>query len=165
MNQKSPQPTVKLNGTTVSFKRTVNFIEGTDINLTVTETDSQVNVTVQSTAAGGSGSSTIPFLATGTCPEYLPVTSTGVSANSSTIAHRGKVIGINNATVTSGFMGEAVGYGTITNSGWSWTIGDKIFLNGTALSTTAPSSGFIQFIGTAVASDTIDVQLGEPILL
>lgn len=115
--------------------------------------------------SGSGGSSTISFLAAADIDAYLLVTSTGVRASSATSAHRGKVIGITTAAVVSGFMGTVTGFGTITNALWAWTIGDKIYLNGTSLSTTAPSSGFIQYVGTATASDTIDVNLGEPILL
>jgi len=108
---------------------------------------------------------TLSFNSTDTITAYDVVTSTGKVADSSTLSHRGKIIGIAKASVSSGFIGVARGIGSITNASWSWTIGDKIFLNGTSLSTTAPSSGFSQFIGTAIASDTIDIQLGIPILL
>jgi hypothetical protein len=55
--------------------------------------------------------------------------------------------------------------GDITNPGWAWTSGDIIFLNGTSLSTVAPSSGFVQRIGIAKTSQTIVVGLGDPVLL
>ena len=69
------------------------------------------------------------------------------------------------APILSGFNGSVVGFGKITNPLWAWTVGDRIFLNGTSLSTTAPSSGFIQIIGVAIASDTIDIKLAQSILL
>lgn len=106
------------------------------------------------------------FSATADIAAFLPVTSTGRGADSSNTAHISKVIGINVASVLNGFIGYAVGSGgTIKNAGWSWTVGDKIFLNGTTLSTTAPSTGFSQQIGTAVASDTIAVKLSPAVLL
>ena len=107
----------------------------------------------------------IPFIATQNIPAYSPVTSTGQIANSSTTAHRNKVIGIATATVNNGFSGNAKGFGTIINPLWTWTIGDRIFLNGTSLSTIAPLTGFIQIVGTATATDTIDVKLSQSILL
>lgn len=114
---------------------------------------------------GTSAGVLIDFSATALINAFDPVTSLGTVADSSIVAQRNKVIGLAIATVGSGFVGQAVGFGKITNSLWSWTIGDKIFLNATSLSTTAPSTGFIQIIGTATASNTIDVKLAQSTLL
>lgn len=107
----------------------------------------------------------IDFSATTSIAAFDPVTSLGTIADSTIVAQRNKVIGINTYAVGSGFIGQAVGFGKITNNAWSWTIGDKIFLNGTSLSITAPTIGFIQIIGTATASNTIDVKLAQSTLL
>lgn len=107
----------------------------------------------------------IDFSATAIISVFDPVTSFGTIADSTIIAQRNKVIGINTYAVGSGFIGQAVGFGKIVNNVWSWTIGDKIFLNGTTLSTTAPSTGFIQIIGTATASNCIDIKLAQSVML
>lgn len=107
----------------------------------------------------------IDYSATASINAFDPVTSLGTVADSTNVAQRNKVIGIAIAAVGSGFIGQAVGFGKIVNYAWSWTIGDKIFLNSTILSTTAPTTGFIQIIGTATAANTIDVKLAQSTLL
>jgi len=120
---------------------------------------------------GGSGGSSeadavvVSFNATEDIAAFVAVTSTGKLADSGTIAYKNKVIGITKEAVLTGFVGKAVGFGQITNPGWAWTVGDKIFLNGTSLSTTAPSTGFIQIIGTATGATVIDVKIGQSVLL
>lgn len=68
---------------------------------------------------------------------------------------------------------QVVTHGKITNPAWTWNAGAPIYLNGNALSETdpviAPGAGFNQQIGMAVengaaTTDTIDVDLGAPIL-
>lgn len=138
---------------------------GYDGNPATITQDSTHRFTTDTEKATWNGQTKVAFLANESISANIVVTSTGVQANSATIAHRGKIIGISTASVSSGFMGSAKGFGEWVNATWSWTIGDKIYLNGTSLSTTAPSSGFIQFIGTATASDTININLGPAILL
>ena len=130
------------------------------------------NSSSSSSSSGGSGGSSgsitdllIDFIATAAVPVFVLVTSTGVPADSTDVTHRNKVIGISTTAVSSGFAGKAVGFGQIKNPAWSWTIGDKLFLNGTTISTTAPSTGFSQMIGIANKSDTIDVDIHASILL
>ncbi len=107
----------------------------------------------------------IDFSATTLISAFDPVTSLGTVADSTIIAQRNKVIGIAIANVGAGFIGQAVGFGKILNSAWSWTVGSKIFLNSTTLSTVAPSTGYIQIIGTATASNVIDIKLAQSVML
>ena len=89
------------------------------------------------------------------------VNSDGSKADSSVVGKRNKAIGIANAAITSGFSGDVVTEGVITYGSWSWTAGDIIFLNGTSLSTTAPSTGFIQIIGKAISATKIEVKISQ----
>lgn len=98
-------------------------------------------------------------------PEFSVVTSTGRNADSSNLSHLNRVVGISTSAIDSGFSGQIREIGEIQNVGWSWIMGDVIYLNGTSLSTIAPGSGFSQLIGTAKNSTTIIVELGETILL
>lgn len=111
-------------------------------------------------------STNVPFVATENIPAFTVVTATGKIADSSNVVqHRGRIIGVCIEAVVSTFSGSAVTVGKITNPLWSWSIGDIIYLNGTSLSIIPTSTGFSQRIGIAIQSDTIDIGLGEPILL
>jgi len=116
-------------------------------------------------ADGASGSSSFLLLATENIGAFVAVTSNGKVANSATTAHAGKVAGVSLAAITSGFTGSVQSVGEVENPSWTWTAGDVIYINGTSLSTTAPSTGFSQRIGTAKSATKIVVELGEPILL
>jgi len=113
----------------------------------------------------GGPSSVVEFVAAENVAAYDLATSDGYIADSTDVTMRNKVIGIANSAVLSGNTGQATGFGEIQNVGWSWLLGSKIFLNGTSLSETPVSSGFSLLIGTAVASDTINVNIQPSILL
>lgn len=98
-------------------------------------------------------------------PAFNLVTANGKRANSSTLFHFGHVIGLSTVAVLNGFTDTVVVQGEVINGGWSWINNDKIFLNGTSLSTTPPTTGFSQYIGTAKNNNTIFVRLQQPILL
>lgn len=113
----------------------------------------------------GLATSFVEFTATEDIAQYDIVTATGKIADSSNLTHRDKVIGISNAAVLNGFVGSVTAYGKITNAGWSWIVGSIIYLNSGSYSTVPPSTGFIQQIGVATASDTIDVDIKPSIRL
>jgi hypothetical protein len=106
-----------------------------------------------------------PIVATEDIPAFLPVTSTGKMANSANNAHRGKVVGLNTESVMSGFVAQVQESGEIVNPLWSWTNGDLIFINGTNLSTSAPTTGWSQSIGVAKGPTSIVIALTDPVLL
>lgn len=89
----------------------------------------------------------------------------GRVANSSTVGHRNKIIGVAKANVSNGFAGQVVGFGKIQNADWSWVAGDRIYLNGTTLSTISPTTGYLTQIGIATVADTIDINIQPGILL
>mgnify|MGYP005664470869 FL=1 len=54
--------------------------------------------------------------------------------------------------------------GKIQNAGWSLTVNELYFFNTIGQPTlTPPPTGFVQSIGIAVTTDTIDLRLSEPI--
>ena len=107
----------------------------------------------------------IEVVAAAHLPAFTMVTATGERADSGNPAHYGKVVGITQVEVLSGFIATLVTDTEVTNPSWSWSPGDVLFLNGTSISTTPPASGFIQIIGVARTATTIIVQLQPPILL
>ena len=117
------------------------------------------------TGAAGAAGGALSITATEDLAAYSVVTSTGKVANSATLGLIGKIVGINPATILNTFSGSVTQVGEVQNLLWAWTAGDRLYLNGISLSTTAPASGFSQFIGTAKNSTTIIVELGDPVLL
>ena len=97
---------------------------------------------------------------------FAVITSNGKKADSSNIAHINKVCGIIIENTNAGFTGTFIRNGSeVTNPAWTWTSGAVIYLNGTTLSTVAPTSGFSQRIGTAKTATTLLIELSETVLL
>jgi predicted RecA/RadA family phage recombinase len=98
--------------------------------------------------------------------QFDMVTADGYIANSSVLSKKNKLVGMAMADIPTGFKGGVVSEGIIINELWAWAIGDKLFLNGTSISTTSPGAGnFSQMIGKAVASDTIEIKIDQAVLL
>ena len=109
--------------------------------------------------------STIDVLAAEDLPAFTIVTATGLIADSSNTGHYGKVVGITTEDVALGFIAKVITDVEVTNDAWSWSPGDHIFLNGTTLSTTPPTTGFCQMVAIARNANIIVVKLETPILL
>lgn len=113
----------------------------------------------------GGGEPTIEVVAAEDIPAFSAVTAQGNVGDSSNTAHYGKVVGIAQTDVTSGFIATLVVDTELTNPLWSWSPNTILFLNGTLLSATPPSSGFSQVVAVARNATTIIVRLEPPILL
>ncbi len=98
-------------------------------------------------------------------PAFVMVTVDGFRADSSNLAHRGKVVGMTTVAVNSGFIASLVDDDEVTNPAWAWTSGQKLFLNGTGISPTAPSTGFSQLVAVARNPVIAVIQLGPAIML
>ncbi len=116
-------------------------------------------------APGPAGTSNVNIAATENIPAFVAVTTSGKIANSSNLAHLGKVVGISVAAIASGFSGAVQLIGELTNPAWAWTSGDSIFVNGAGLSASAPATGWIKKLGTAKTPTTVIIELEESILL
>lgn len=99
-------------------------------------------------------------------PAWVPVTAQGRRADSGNpSASFGRVIGLAGDGIQRGRAGRVIRVGEITNPDWAWNTGEQIFLSGTGIANSAPTSGFVQRIGTASGQTKMVVDLGEPILL
>lgn len=98
---------------------------------------------------------------------FKVVTITGYIANSANVFHKNIIAGIALEAVSTGFNIKVIKEGEITNPSWTWTKGDKIYLNGTALSTTPPtgSGNVVTMIGKAISTTKIDVKIFPSVLL
>jgi hypothetical protein len=114
--------------------------------------------------AGGGGGATALTLEAG---ENLTAgTPVKVSANKVYAANAAVdpgVIGLIKTDVLSTFMAEIVNTGNMTLAGLS--AGSPYFVGNGTISLTPPSSGYVIRVGTAVKSDTLVVNIEEPILL
>jgi hypothetical protein len=115
--------------------------------------------------ANGVGVSTADVVASENLNAFDFVTAGGARADSDNLAHLGHIAGMTPEAVLSGFVAHLVSMGEVTNSGWSWAANAKLFLNGTGLSTVAPSTGFSQIVALSRNSDTVIIQLGDPVRL
>lgn len=97
--------------------------------------------------------------------QFELVNGDGSKADSSVANKRNKLVGFAVNNIVSGFAGDVQQVGSIQNGSWAFTQGDIIFLNGTVASASAPGSGFIQKIGVAIASDTIELDINPAILI
>lgn len=94
------------------------------------------------------------------------VTSRGYRADTADYQTRNIIIGFAKESVATGFTGKAVSVGQIKNASWSWIPGDKIFLNGLGtIATLPPAITYVQMLGTATKSDTINVDIKQATLL
>lgn len=98
-------------------------------------------------------------------PAFVAVTITGARADSANLGHFGKVVGVAANDILGGFSGKIELSGFIENPAWTWTPGSEVYLNGTGLSHTAPSTGFVQQIGIAKSATVLFVDIKEPILI
>jgi hypothetical protein len=96
---------------------------------------------------------------------YCVMTNDGRRADSSNIEHFNRAAGVCTEHGHPGIAIHAVYYGIVSNSIWNWTPNSEIFLNGTELSMTPPSTGWIQCIGHALDNETIFVDLKIPVKL
>ena len=112
-------------------------------------------------AVSTAGTDTIQLLATSPIAAYDLVNIDGTVADSAVVAKRNKAVGIAIAAIAAGFFGTVQTFGEITNPAWTFTPGEIIYLNGTALSGTAPATGFNQIIGQAKSATILELNLKQ----
>lgn len=114
---------------------------------------------------GGDDLDIAEVVATENIPILKFVTAGGKIADSNNTAHIGHVLGITLSPVNTGFIVQAVVEGEVTDPSWSWGVDTKLFLNGTSLSSIAPSNGFSQQVGISRNAQTVFIRLEVPIRL
>ena len=91
-------------------------------------------------------------------------TATGCDyADSSNLAHLGKVIGMTNAATSAGNSVKIWPAGKITEPSFNFALGPVYLSTNGLLTQTPPTTGFIQQIGVALSQTTILVQILNPI--
>lgn len=115
---------------------------------------------------------------TGGDPTFGLTTAGTIPSNSLVVASGASACAVANATDADQFPGGAIGFvvtgvstggtavirqsGTVTVSGATWTAGQVLYAgSGGAISTTPPTSGWVQIVGTALTATTMALKLGE----
>ena len=148
----------------------VNISLPSPISLAILVSRPNISLAVSIPQSSGSSSgltedTMAEYVATEDITIYQVITSNGKVANSNTLNHRSKVIGISKTTTVTGFTGQVQIGGVIENPGWALTPYENVFLNGTAVSNTPPATGFTQRIGKALSATKIIIDIDEPITL
>lgn len=87
-------------------------------------------------------------------------------ADSSTLSQINEVFGIATGGAVTDTEVTIQTYGPYVYNGWNWTPGLPVFLGlGGALTQTAPSSGFLQIIGSPIDATTLFIDLEPPVAL
>lgn len=107
----------------------------------------------------------LEFLAAEAIPPFSLATAQGNIADSNNFAHYNKVIGMVDVAVPNGTIGYAKDDSEVTNLSWAWSPGSKLFLNGTTLSVTPPTTGFSQLIAVARTPQIIIMKMAQAVLL
>lgn len=96
-----------------------------------------------------------------TIPVVTDTLGRAIKASNLNPAHIGRVFGM---TTSAALVGEAVNIvpiGMLENLTWTFSEG-PIFLGDGQLTQTAPTSGFLQIIGTALSATKISVNIQQP---
>ena len=141
-----------------------DFLQGQD-NVEIDTQQFSLEMVEPTSSISGGGQELIDINAAENLPAFAMVTVNGNIADSSNVAHYGKVVGMTTIAVLSGNIASLVDDDEVTNPLWSWSAGQKLFLNGTSLSTTPPSSGFCQMVAVARNNTTVVMRIEIPILL
>lgn len=89
-----------------------------------------------------------------------------IYADSSTLTHRDKVLGITTGAVSAGASATIRTYGELTEPSWAWTLDEPVFLGLTGLLTqTPPSSGFVQRVGFPTAATKLFIDIDDAVTL
>jgi hypothetical protein len=116
-------------------------------------------------SGGSSSSSMVSLVAAENISKYDIVTTDGYIANSAIDGQRTKILGMATENITMGNSGNIQTFGDIDNASWSWTANITLFLNGTSVSSIAPSTGFVIPVGTIRNATRVFINIQMPIKL
>lgn len=97
-------------------------------------------------------------------PVFTVVTKTGYRADSANVVHSSRIAGVTVKEIAIGTSEFVTVEGIVENPLWSWSIGNVLYLNGTSLSITPPTTGFRVIIAEAFSATKIYVKVSESIL-
>lgn len=142
-------------------------VDLTTVPIALTVTPSDVELTINK---GNVTYELTPQTTTITASENLGghrvITVDGYYADNTTATHKFKVLGLTTGAISITATGTVATYGSVTESTWNWTIGTPVFLSTNGLLTqTPPTTGFRTIIGIPTSTDTLFVDISEPIIL
>ncbi|MEE8629068.1 hypothetical protein [Methylobacterium ajmalii] len=88
-----------------------------------------------------------------------------VFASSDAVADAAQVLGVTAAAAVAGAPADIIRSGVMTETTWTWQPGPLYLgLNG-LMTQTAPSTGFVLQVATAISATTVVVEIDEPFIL
>ena len=112
------------------------------------------------------GSDTVAVTAAENLSGHRMVTVEGYYASKDTTTDKFKVLGMTTGAVSSGSEATVQISGYITEAGWSFTVGDPVFLSTNGhITQTAPTDGFCLIIGKPKTATTLFIEIHEPTIL
>lgn len=110
--------------------------------------------------AGATGSQTVTVVAGATLGGQrvvvLDSSSEAIHADSDTVAHAGRILGVTATAATTGNDVIVNTFGTFIEPSWTWTPGALLYLSLDGIITeTPPTSGFVQQIAFAISATEI----------
>ncbi len=142
-------------------------VEKTVVNIELVRNPITFEVTISSAKGdkGDPGPGIVQVIASVDIPAFSAVNSDGTICDTSIVGKRNWFVGLSTASALTGFNVTIQQVGIISNSAWSWNIGDVIFLNGTTISNTPAVTGFVQKIGKAITPTKIEISISQAILI
>lgn len=135
--------------------------------VSIDEVVQAVTIDTSESVGGGDGDVTITVTAAAPIATYdvvAVVMGEAYPASRLTASHLNSVVGIatSSAAATEALVVQTSG--EIQNPLWAWTLTGRLFVGvAGAITQTAPDTGFMQRIGKPLSSDTILIDIDEPI--
>jgi hypothetical protein len=86
-------------------------------------------------------------------------------ADAATLAHAGLFVGVSETSALAGNPVRIRGAGLVNNTGWSWTVGARVYVGLAGALTQSINVGlFEQAVGVATSAFDLDINIGPPIV-
>lgn len=157
---------VSKSGDLVGKQPEINFIEGPNILINITEDSENSRIDITLSVDGSLPEAAgLEIVSAEDLLRLNIATTDGFKADSANVNHRNKLLGIMTENVDSGFSGTCQTSGELVDSSWNFTPGTVLFLNGTSLSIVPPSTGFSCEIARVIEPTKIFVLIKDSLLL
>ena len=153
---------VNKDGVLVGNRPELNFITGDNTNLAINDNNITDSIDIRISALS-SGFTEIVF--NENVSKLKVITVDGLKADSNNLVQHNKVLGINKSAVNQNFSEKVYFSGELFDTDIIYPIGTNLFLNGENISNIPPQTGFNQYIGKVIKTNTILIEIEQSIIL